>query len=196
MPGDLLVPGALLRARVHGVGVGVADGGPERTEDERYIVVSGRRWRASDPSIPDTLRQELVDELMDARRAVGAAKRSADPAAEAAARARVQAAKVALGERGHPWWEPATEAERRARLEAAVLALARKRAPAKTICPSDAARAVGGERWREDMDLARDVVRDLAAAGAVAVLQRGEPVAVDAEWKGPIRVRLAGDPSD
>lgn len=174
----------------------MAEAGPERTEDGRYIVVSGRRWRASDPSIPDTLRQELVDELMDARRAVGAAKRSADPAAETAARARVQAAKVALGERGHPWWEPASEAERRDRLEAAVLALARKRAPAKTICPSDAARAVGGERWREDMDLARDVVRDLAASGAVEVLQRGEPVPVDAEWKGPIRVRLAGDPAD
>ena len=167
----------------------MAEPGPERTEDGRYIVVDGRRWRVSDPAIPDQLRQELVDELMDARRAVGAAKRSGDEQAEAAARERVQAAKVALGERGHPWWEAPTDASRRQRLEAAVLALARKRGPNKTICPSDAARAVGGETWRDDIDLARDVVRELAGAGAVEVLQRGEPVAADADWKGPIRVR-------
>ncbi len=78
---------------------------PERTPDGRYIVVDGRRWRASDPGLPEARRQELVDELMAARRAVGAAKRSDDADAERAARARVHAAKVALGERGTPWWE-------------------------------------------------------------------------------------------
>jgi len=170
----------------------VADVGPERTEDGRYVVVGGRRWRASDPAIPGALRQQLVEELMDARRAVGAATRAGDEEAEAAARRRVQAAKVALGERGHPWWEPASDDSRRQRLEAAVLALARKRAPDKTICPSDAARAVGGETWRDDMDLARDVVRALAAEGAVEVLQRSEAVPADAEWRGPIRVRYSG----
>jgi hypothetical protein len=169
----------------------VADRQPERTDDERYIVVDGRRWRASDPDIPERFRQELVDELMSARRAVGAAKRSGDGGAEAAARQRVQVAKVALGERGHPWWEHPTETSRRERLEAAVLALARKRAPEKTICPSDAARAVGGEAWRDDMDLARDVVRELASAGVVEVLQGGESQPADAEWKGPIRVRYS-----
>lgn len=168
---------------------------PERTEDGRYVVVDGRRWRASDPAIPEVLRQQLVDELMDARRAVGAAKRAGDEAAMADARARVQVAKVALGERGHPWWEPATDAARRQRLEAAVLALTRRRAPDKTICPSDAARAVGGEGWRDDMDLARDVVRALAGEGRVEVLQRGEPVPADAGWRGPIRVRYSGGPA-
>lgn len=82
---------------------------PERTPDGRYIVVDGRRWRASDPRLPEARRQELVDELMDARRAVGAAKRAGDDAAEKAARSRVHAAKVALGERGKPWWEPGGE---------------------------------------------------------------------------------------
>ena len=77
---------------------------PERTPDGRYIVVDGRRWRASDPGLPEERRQALVDELMDARRAVGAAKRDGDAAAERAARNRVHAAKVALGERGTPWW--------------------------------------------------------------------------------------------
>ena len=165
---------------------------PERTEDGRYIVVGGRRWRASDPAIPERLRQELVDELMSARRAVGAATRAGSDDAVRAARHRVQAAKVALGERGRPWWEPPTEDSRRERLEAAVLALVRKRAQEKTICPSDAARAVGGEAWRDDMDLARDVVRELALAGAVEVLQGGEPQPADADWKGPIRVRATG----
>lgn len=77
---------------------------PERTPDGRYIVVDGRRWRASDPGLPEERRSELVAELMSARRAVGAAKRAADADAERAARARVHAAKVALGERGTPWW--------------------------------------------------------------------------------------------
>jgi uncharacterized protein len=77
---------------------------PERTPDGRYIVVDGRRWRASDPGLPEARRSALVHELMDARRAVGAARRASDPVAERAARDRVHAAKVALGERGTPWW--------------------------------------------------------------------------------------------
>ena len=82
---------------------------PERTPDGHYLIIDGRKWRASDPRLPEERRQELVDELMDARRAVGAAKRSGDASAERAARDRVHAAKVALGERGKPWWEPGGE---------------------------------------------------------------------------------------
>jgi hypothetical protein len=80
-------------------------GGPERTPDGRYIVVNGRRWRTSDPGLPEERRQELVDQLMAARRDVGTAKRAGDAQAERAARDRVHEAKVALGERGTPWWE-------------------------------------------------------------------------------------------
>ncbi len=43
-------------------------------------------------------------ELMDARRAVRAAKTDADEDALRQARSRVQAAKVGLGERGPTWW--------------------------------------------------------------------------------------------
>lgn len=164
----------------------------ERTEDGRWIVVGGRRWRATDPAIPEPFRQELVDELMDARRAVGVAKRAGDAGAEARARARVQAAKVALGERGQPWWEEPTDEGRRERLASAVLALAGRRAPDKTICPSDAARAVGGGSWRSLMEDARDVARSLARDGEVEVLQRGEPVDPDEPWKGPVRIRALG----
>jgi hypothetical protein len=78
---------------------------PERTPDGRHIVVDGRRWRASDPGLSEERRAALVSELGSARSAVGAAKRAGDLAAERAARARVHAAKVALGERGTPWWE-------------------------------------------------------------------------------------------
>lgn len=75
------------------------------TEDERWIVIDGRRWRRTDPSIPEDRRKALVSELMSARSAVGHAKRKGDAQAERAARDRVHAAKVALGERGPKWWE-------------------------------------------------------------------------------------------
>ena len=78
---------------------------PERTPDGRYIIVDGRRWRATDPGLPEAERKHLVSELMSARSAVGWAKRRGDADAERAARARVHAAKVALGERGPTWWE-------------------------------------------------------------------------------------------
>lgn len=150
---------------------------PERTEDGRYIVVDGRRWRASDPAIPDALRAELVAELMDARRLV-----RTDPAT---ARPRVQDAKVALGERGEPWWEP-TDEGRRVRLAASIRALLKHR-DGSTICPSDAARVVGGEGWRDLMGLAREVAGELAAQGQIRVQQQG--VDVDpATVKGPIRL--------
>ena len=80
---------------------------PERTPDGHYVIIDGRRWRATNPNLPEAERERLVHELMDARRAVGAAKRAKNPAAERAARDRVHAAKVGLGERGPKWWEEA-----------------------------------------------------------------------------------------
>lgn len=78
---------------------------PALTPDGRYIVVRGRLWRSSDPSLPDGTRQALVDDLMSARRAVRAALKSGDPDAHRSARSRVQAAKEGLGERGEVWWD-------------------------------------------------------------------------------------------
>ncbi len=75
------------------------------------------------------------------------------------------------------------------KLRAAILDLAHERGPAKTICPSDAARAVGGDGWRDLMDQARDIARDLARAGDVEITQRGEVLDPDANWRGPIRIR-------
>jgi hypothetical protein len=149
----------------------------ERTEDGRYIVVRGRRWRASDPSIPEKLRSELVSALMTGRRLV---KTEGDPA-----RVMVHDAKVALGERGDPWWQP-TEEGTRARLAATIRTLLRSRGRG-SICPSDAARVAGGERWRDLMVTARSVAFDLRDDGVVSVTQRGERV-TGREVAGPIRL--------
>ena len=81
---------------------------PLLTPDGRYIVVRGRLWRASDPRLSERERQRQVDRLMDARRAVAAAKRAGSDEALAAARAAVDAAKRALGERGPVWWDDGT----------------------------------------------------------------------------------------
>ncbi|MGI4718680.1 MAG: hypothetical protein ACRYGO_13900 [Janthinobacterium lividum] len=74
------------------------------TPDGRYFVVKGRLWRSSNPHLPPAEREALVKRLMDARRRVGMAKRAGDPEAERSARADVDAAKRALGERGPVWW--------------------------------------------------------------------------------------------
>ena len=74
------------------------------TPDGRYFVVKGRLWRTSNPDLPPDQRQQLVNALMLARRQVGVAKKAGDAAAERAARADVDVAKQALGERGPVWW--------------------------------------------------------------------------------------------
>ena len=85
-------------------------GPPEVTPDGRYLVIDGRRWRASDPAIPEARRAELTRVLMAWRREVRRARGTDD---EGAARAGVHAAKVALGERGTPWWEQSDEERQR-----------------------------------------------------------------------------------
>jgi hypothetical protein len=75
------------------------------TPDGRYFVVCGRLWRRSDPRLGEAERGRLVKALMDARRAVGAALKTNDEAALGDARARVDAAKRGLGERGPVWWD-------------------------------------------------------------------------------------------
>ena len=77
----------------------------EKTADGHHVLIDGRRWRATDPNIPEERRQELVNELMRARRDVGRALRAGDAEAVREARRRVHACKVALGERGEKWWE-------------------------------------------------------------------------------------------
>lgn len=77
------------------------------TPDGRYFVVRGRLWRCSNPNLDAATRQGFVDALMASRRAVRAAR--GDAAALRQARAGVQAAKEALGERGPVWWTDGAE---------------------------------------------------------------------------------------
>ena len=78
------------------------------------------------------------------------------------------------------------------RLEQAILDLLDRRATGATICPSEAARAVGSEgSWRDLMDPARRAAGRLVARGAVEVTQGGAVVDV-ATARGPVRIRRTG----
>ena len=75
------------------------------------------------------------------------------------------------------------------RLEETILTLLERRAPSATICPSDAARAVGdADGWRDLMEPARKAAGRLVAAGKVDVTQGGRVVDL-ATATGPIRIR-------
>jgi len=74
------------------------------TPDGRYFEVRGRLWRASRPDLEPAERQRLVNALMDARRDVRTALSSRDGDVLRRARQEVNAAKIALGERGPVWW--------------------------------------------------------------------------------------------
>jgi hypothetical protein len=82
-----------------------------------------------------------------------------------------------------------TESATDAALEAKILELLAQRANGATICPSDAARAVRPDDWRDHMDDARDAARRLVAQGQVTITQGGEPVDPH-DFRGPIRIRL------
>ena len=78
------------------------------TPDGRYIILHGRLWRRHRPDLEPPERDRLVRDLMEARRAIRAGRRSGDRALLAAATAAVEAAKRGLGERGPVWWSDGT----------------------------------------------------------------------------------------
>lgn len=80
------------------------------TDGDRWLVINGRRWRRTDPALPDESVDALKSHLGRGRSGVRVAKKNADPDAETAARRRVDLAKHGLGERGEAWWEMTTEA--------------------------------------------------------------------------------------
>ena len=79
------------------------------------------------------------------------------------------------------------------KLEAAILELLAERGPGKSICPSEAAKLVGGTASRHDweslLEPARAAARRLAKTGKVVITQKDRPVD-PARAKGPIRLRL------
>ena len=73
-------------------------------------------------------------------------------------------------------------------LESAILDLLDQRRDGATICPSEAARAVGGDGWHDRMEPARAAARRLEAAGRVQITQGGR-VVDPSTAKGAIRIR-------
>lgn len=75
-------------------------------------------------------------------------------------------------------------------LETAILDILDQRAGHASICPSEAARSIAPDTWRELMEPTRSAARRLAATGTVVITQGG--AAVDpSRAKGPIRIRRA-----
>ena len=83
-----------------------------------------------------------------------------------------------------------------------ILDLARSRGAAKSICPSEAARALaaqagveaGVETWQSFMKPVRRAAIRLARAGEIEILRKGKPVALPAptdDVRGVIRLRIA-----
>jgi hypothetical protein len=74
-------------------------------------------------------------------------------------------------------------------IRSAIIRLLEQRDAGKTISPSDAARALGGERFRELMPAVRAAAAQLVADGRIEVTQRGEVVDLITAH-GPVRLRL------
>ena len=72
-------------------------------------------------------------------------------------------------------------------LESAIAAPLDQRAGGKTICPSEAARAVGGAEWRDLMPAAREAAARMAERGEVVITQKGTEVNA-LQARGPIRL--------
>ena len=88
-------------------------------DDEKWLVVDGRRWRRTDLAIPGDALARLKSHLGRGRSGV---RTAANDAELDATRHRTQLAKVGLGERGTPWWEQ-SGTERRGRWESALAEL-------------------------------------------------------------------------
>jgi hypothetical protein len=74
----------------------------------------------------------------------------------------------------------------------AILDLLEQRGAGKTICPSEAARVLGGDDgFRDHMDTVRAAAWARVDDGAVEVTQHGDRVEDRAAVRGPIRIRRA-----
>ncbi len=77
-------------------------------------------------------------------------------------------------------------------LEETILALVAQRGPGKTICPSEAARALGGphpDGWGRLMKPVRAAAVRLAHQGKVRILRKGREVDPD-DFRGVYRLTL------
>ena len=75
-----------------------------------------------------------------------------------------------------------------AQLDGALADLLAARGATKTLCPSEVARAVGGDEWRDLMEPARAAARRAVARGEAEMTQRGH-IVDPSTAKGPVRIR-------
>ena len=87
-------------------------------------------------------------------------------------------------------------------LATVILELVAERGPAKSICPTDAARAYAETRrkasdppdlWRRYLPTVRNQALHLARAGRIVILRKGKPVDPTKPIKGIIRLALNPD---
>lgn len=71
-----------------------------------------------------------------------------------------------------------------------ILAQTAARGPAKSICPSEVARALAPEDWQPLMPRIRREAAVLAREGRIDILRKGKPVDPEAEIRGVIRLRI------
>lgn len=88
--------------------------------------------------------------------------------------------------------------DRDTELEETMLRLVRERGSDKTICPSEAARAVGGghpDGWGPLMQPARRIAVQLMKEGRIVITRKGRPVDPD-DFRGVYRLRLPESPPE
>lgn len=84
------------------------------------------------------------------------------------------------------------------RIEAAILDLTTARGRGKTICPSEAARALAGDRpeaWSRLMTQVRSVAVRMMKDGRIVITRKGRPVDPD-DFKGVYRIAIVGDAAE
>jgi hypothetical protein len=74
-----------------------------------------------------------------------------------------------------------------------ILRQAAERGAGRSICPSEVARALGGEDWHPLMTPVRQAATALAQQGRLLILRKGKPVAPEGV-KGVIRLAIPGEP--
>jgi hypothetical protein len=82
------------------------------------------------------------------------------------------------------------------RIEETILALVEQRGPGKTICPSEAARAIAGDKpdeWSRLMGPVRQVAVRLMKQGRIVIRRKGKAVDPD-DFRGVYRIAGPGDP--
>lgn len=75
-------------------------------------------------------------------------------------------------------------------IRAAILEVALRGGAGGSFCPSEPARALGGD-WRASMPAIRHEAARMQDEGLILATQKGAPVRADAA-RGPIRLRLPG----